>query len=131
MLVPVDCILQVSVVEYDRRAFPSKFERDPLEVALGRQDLHSLSGGNAARKAHFGDSHVRSQQGPSRAIASQDLKDTGWETGLQHQFSQLSRHEGRFLAWLDDDNIASRQGGRSFHCNRGQRAIPWKDTAID
>lgn len=58
-LLPSDCVLQVSIVEYDRRAFPSKFECYSLEVALGRGDLHSLSGGNAAREAHFRNSHVR------------------------------------------------------------------------
>ena len=109
---PRDGLVNVAVVEDDVRALAAELETDVLEVRV-RGGLHDTTTNESATS----EGNLLDVQMPAdcltdaRAVAVDDVDNTGREADLVHELGCQQCSEGSELGGLEDDRAASRECG--------------------
>ena len=125
---PVECIVNVGVVEDDIRALASKLESNLLQIRAS-SGLHDLSADHRRTcECNFVDVHVRRDSGASNLSEARDnVDDTRRESSLLDKRGGNQSRERGLLSRLQDNTIACGEGGANLPCPHEQGKVPGDD----
>lgn len=129
---PTDSRVDVSIVEDDIRALPSKLQRHLLQITL-RRPLHNLPPHKCTpRKRHLIDLHMRRDRVPdSLSVPRNDVDHTGGESDLFDEIAAAEGGEGSELGGLHDDDVACCESRTDLPGPHEEGEVPGDDLADD
>lgn len=120
-------LLEIRIVEHDKRAVPAELERHLLQVprAQARDDLADP---RAARERDLFDQRVQAQRlGHGRRVVQargQHVERAGREPGARREAREAQRGDGRLGARLDDHGTPRRERGARLAQHHGDGEVP-------
>ena len=114
-------LVDVHVVEHDRRGLAAQLERDPADVATAELG-DALAHRGAAREAHLVDARVGDEPLALRHVGDEDVDDPGRQARLLDGLREDVAGQPVLHRRLEDHRAPRREGGR--HLLRAQRQRP-------
>lgn len=109
-----DGVVQVRVVEDQRRRLAAELERHALHVGRRRGGLDPAPRRGGAGEGDFGDARVVREERARGAGAGHDVDDARREARLGDEVAEGEQPQGRFFGRLVDDGVAGGDGGGDF-----------------